>query len=349
MIGCTASSDRTDDSAPASLPSTAGSPTTNPTAPACTEPCYAEPETTGRISADVVTSVSGMAASRRNPGAYYVVSDEEGTSTVTAIKEDGTVIATFSIDGMSARNAEALAVGSCGAVATTCLYIGDIGNHVGLEDLFVYKVDEPDLDDPPSTMAAEELRYSYPDKPTDAEALMVDSAGRPYVVSKASFNESTGETEPTVLYRGLADGGVLERLAEIELPEPKGPSFADLVGNVVTGASAANGKVLLRTYDLVVEYRSPGPAAEMADFPSWEARSVPAPDQLQSESITYRADGCGYLTTAEFNGEIGLVPCTTENGSAVRLGVSLTGSRPSPRYARSSCTCRMSSTTPPAW
>lgn len=251
-----------------------------------------------------------MAASRLTPGVYYVVSDEPGTSAVAAVREDGGLIARVDVEGMSAENAEALAVGPCGTpTAETCLYVGDIGDHVGRDDVVVYRVPEPDLSEPARTAPAVALRYTYPDEPADAEALVVDDRGRPLIVTKAVFDATSRTTGPTSLFRGDAGGGVLEDLGVVPVPEPARAVFATLVGNVVTDASAAEGRVLLRTYDEVLEFRADGDGPDLAGFADWPLRRVPAPSQIQSETVTYRAGGCGYLTTSELTGSIEAVGC----------------------------------------
>ena len=252
-----------------------------------------------------------MAASHRTPGVFYVVSDEPGTSSVAAVREDGTLVARIEVTRMAARNAEALAVGPCGAGGpTSCLYVGDIGDHVGRDDVVVYRLAEPDLGSPPQApVPGVALRFTYPDSPTDAEALLVDQAGRLLIISKASFDDEAGVTRPTRLYRGGTDGGPLEHLGEIAIPEPEDGFFAGLVGNGVTDASAVDGRVLLRTYDEVLEYRAAEGGADLAGFPNWPSRRVPAPDQIQSETVAYRADACGYVTTSEVTGAIDAVTC----------------------------------------
>jgi hypothetical protein len=292
-------------------PGRAADPDTAATEPPCDDqPCYADVVHLGLLTTDVVEQVSGMSASHRNPGLFYVVSDVPGTSDVAVVEEDGTLVAHIEIEGMSARDAEALAIGPCAAgTAETCLFIGDIGNHVGLEDLFVYRLVEPDLADPPASVPADRLRYTYPDAPTDAEAMVVDDVGRPLIISKAAFDSESGSTGPTRLYRGAAEGGVLEDLGEIELPAPVSGVFAALVGHVVTGADAHAGGVLLRTYDEVYEYRTDDPDADIATFPTWRMRRVPAPFQVQSETIAYRIDDCGFITTSELTGSVDAVTC----------------------------------------
>ncbi len=286
-----------------------------PREPECDAPCYGDAESAGTLSEDTVVEVSGMAASVRTPGLYYVVSDEPGTPEVVAVREDGTPVARVELAGMDPENAEALAVGPCGDDPdVSCLYVGDIGDHVGRDHVVVYRAPEPDLADEPETASvdAEALEFAYADGPTDAESLLVDRDGRPLVVSKASFDRDTGETGSTRLYRGPADGGEFEVVAEIELPEPENGLLAALAGNVVTDASAdlAAARVLLRTYDEVLEYRAPDPGADVAAFPSWPVRRVPAGNVLQAETVTYAVDDCGYLTTSELTGVVAVVRCT---------------------------------------
>jgi len=287
-----------------------------PSEPECDAPCYGDAESAGTLSEDTVVEVSGMAASVRTPGLYYVVGDEPGTPEVVAVREDGTPVTRLELDGMDPENAEALAVGPCGDDPdVSCLYVGDTGDHVGRDHVVVYRAPEPDLTDPPAapeTIDADAFEYTYEDGPTDAEALIVDREGRPLVVSKASFDRDTGETGSTRLYRGPADGGEFEVVAEIELPEPENGLLAALAGNVVTDASAdlAAARVLLRTYDEVLEYRAPDPGADVAAFPSWPVRRVPAGNVLQAETVTYAVDDCGYLTTSELSGAVAVVRCT---------------------------------------
>lgn len=289
-------------------------PTAEPSAPTCQDPrCYGQPRHAGTLDPGLVDQVSGMSASWRTPGALYAVSDVAGTSEVVAVTEDGNLIARIEIAGMAAENVEALAVGACGDARPddTCLYVGDIGDHVGRPDVVIYRLPEPDMDNlPTAPIAADALRYTYPDGATNAEALLVDDAGRPLIVSKGSVDRSSGTTGSTRLYRGGTSGGALEYLGDIDLPEPESPVFALMVGNVVTGADTlGDGKVILRTYDEVLEFQADEPGADLATFPDWPVRRASSPSQVQSETIAYRVDDCGYLTTAEMGGDISAVDC----------------------------------------
>nr|MBA2316402.1 hypothetical protein [Euzebyales bacterium] len=298
---------------PRPTPSAASATATPDPTPACADEagCYGAPAVAGTFDRTLAPEVSGLAASVRNPGVYYLVDDEPGTTEVVAVREDGTLVAWLPIAGMDAANAEALAVGACGAGdAQTCLYVGDTGDHVGRPDVVVLRAREPALSPAPSEpLPAEILRLTYPVAPTDAEALLVDAEGRPLLVSKAQFDRQSGITGETRLYRAPAAGGALEDLGAVRLPEPQAPLQSTYVGNVVTGGDSNEDRVILRTYDQVVEFISPQAPADIGDFAAWPSRQVPSPPQLQSEAIAYRDDACGYVTASEGSGELWAVGC----------------------------------------
>lgn len=311
LAGCAGGDDVPPASARSEPPPPAESPSVETlSAPSCADPpCYADPERTGVLDATVVEQPSGLAASLRTPDIFYAVSDVAGTAVVVAMNEDGSTVETITIDGMSAENAEALATGPCGPSSQeTCLFVGDIGDHIGRPDVVIYRLPEPDLDE--AAVSADALHYTYPDGPTDAEALLVDSEGRPVIISKAAMRDGAIGIEETVVYRGGTDGGPLERIGELVLPEPANPVFAYIVGNVVTGADTLrDGRVLVRTYDEILEYRAGDSSADVATFPDWDVRRVPTPSQVQAEAVAYRADGCGYVSVSERSGNIAATTC----------------------------------------
>jgi hypothetical protein len=276
--------------------------------------CAQRPRLAGVFDVERVPEASGLAASRRNPGLSYVVDDEPGTAAVGVLGPDAALLGTLRVTGMEARNAEGLAVGPCGpGDPATCVYVGDIGdNRRRRERVEVHRFVEPDLSEGlgEGVVGADAIALRYPDGPADAEALLVDGEGVPLLVTKARYDEETGETGPTRVYRapGYADG-TLEPLGEVALPEPQLALAASVVGNVVTGGDSVPGRVLLRTYDAVLSYDAPTPDAPVGSFPSWPVTEVPSALQRQSEAVALHADGCGYSTVAEGSGELWSVSC----------------------------------------
>lgn len=277
------------------------------------ERCAGRPARTGAFDVGEVPEASGAARSLRDPGVLWLVDDRPGRVELHAVRPDGSAVGRLTLAGAEAVNVEALAAGPCGAGGDApCLYIADIGDNTrSRTDVRVLRVPEPDLaGGAPTAAAPDVISLRYPDEPHDAEALLVDAGGVPYVITKAPFDAASGVTGATKLFAapGFRDGLLLD-LGAVPLPEPEIAVATLFYGNTVTGADSAPGRVLLRTYDQAVEYVAPSPDADLAGFAAWPHQRVPAPWQPQAEAVAYAGDECGYYTLSEGSGDIWLVPC----------------------------------------
>lgn len=278
----------------------------------CTNFCRGTPRRTGSFDMASVPEASGLAVSARDHQVLWLVDDGDDVDTLWAVRQDGSTAGRLHVEGMDAVNAEALAAGPCGpGDPDPCLYVGDIGDNVGARDhVRVLRVREPVLEGVAVNAAADVIALRYPEGPRDAEALLVDQQGVPYLVSKAEVDANTGVTGPTRLWAapGFRDGLLLD-LGEVPVPEPPTPVVTLLYGNTVTGADSTEDRVLLRTYDQIVEYVSPMPGADLSTFPTWPHGRVTTTWLPQAEAVAYAADGCGYWSVSEGSGDIWLVPC----------------------------------------
>jgi hypothetical protein len=175
-------------------------------------------------------------------------------------------------------------------------------------------------------------RLRYPDGPHDAEALLVDPAGRPVIVTKAIGGaavyrtaEPPGGTGPTPLV-------LLGRLSLPVSDTPGGP-VGSLGSRLVTGAAAsADGKVVaLRSYTDAWLYPAPDgdPATALTENPA--PVRVPLPDEPQGEAIAFTADGSlvsGSETRGGVRGVIRVVPDAAALAGLVAPGAPATGSAP---------------------
>jgi hypothetical protein len=187
---------------PASAPSASPAATTTPRrlngAPApASAPAFGKPVRVGTFDVALAPEASGLAASLANPGVLYVLNDARRTSGVLAVRVDGATIGKITIAGFEGRNPEGLAVGPCAPTgpADTCIYVGDIGdNRAKRREIRILRLVEPILRSgvPPAPAAAEVIRLAYPTGPTDAEAVLVDGDGVPFVVTKAAGDDGTG-------------------------------------------------------------------------------------------------------------------------------------------------------------
>ncbi|MFC3894196.1 hypothetical protein ACFOWZ_22185 [Lentzea rhizosphaerae] len=140
--------------------------------------------------------------------------------------------------------------------------------------------------------AVERFRVTYPDGKHDAEALLIDKAGIPYIVTKEPIGSA-------LVYRPTAplqtDISVpLEQVARVTLSTtdtPGGPLEGTLDSRLVTGAaSTADGSVIaLRTY--TDAYLFPVPDGDLAKALSGDPVRVPLPNESQGEAIAFDPDG----------------------------------------------------------
>jgi hypothetical protein len=190
--------------------------------------------------------------------------------------------------------------------------VGDIGDNAARrDDIGIYRLAEPDLAAPPADpVPADEWRYTYPDGPQNAEAMLAMPDGSLLVVTKPPAKGGL----PHQMYRAEPGGGELVLVREFQPPPAQQPLRTLFTGNVVTDLASSPGRVLLLTYDEVQEFTAPDPTADLSTFPDWPHRRLPAPELPQAEGITSALDGCGYTLASEAgparkNGSLGIVTC----------------------------------------
>ncbi len=103
----------------------------------------------GNFDTRRIPEASGVAASRRYPGIFWVHNDSGNPSSIFAIRKDGSIVREFPV-ALANVDWEDIAADDQGH-----LYLGDIGNNGGLLALrAIYRLDEPD----PAGPAREPLR-----------------------------------------------------------------------------------------------------------------------------------------------------------------------------------------------
>ncbi|MBQ1033658.1 hypothetical protein KBX26_27045 [Micromonospora sp. C97] len=146
-------------------------------------------------------------------------------------------------------------------------------------------------------------RMTYPDRPHDAEALLLDASGRPLIITKGGSG-TVFLYAPTTALRADATTP-LTALGQVTLPTTTTSNpFSFLGRGVITGAAAApdGRRVALRSYADAFEYDVPDGDVVRA-LTTGTARITPLPDEPQGESITYSRDGRSLLTVSEAAGQ----------------------------------------------
>jgi hypothetical protein len=246
----------------------------------------------GIVRSQLTREISGIVASRQNPGVLWVHNDSGDRPRVYAINAKGDLLGICNVGGAAARDWEDIAIGPGPDPNRQYLYIGDIGdNQAKRPEVIVYRVPEPKISPvadfgmmPIGPAAA--IRLTYPGGPRDAETLLVDPLTRDiYIIAKrelfskvyrAGFPQSTtGQTQleaVTTLPWGFAVGGDVS------------PDGREVIVRGMFNAAA-----------LWVR-----PAGE----PLWHAFSgkqthLPLANEPQGEAICFDSQGLGYFTISE--------------------------------------------------
>jgi hypothetical protein len=236
--------------------------------------------------------LSGMVV---HDGGLWAMSDGGRRVQVHRIdRSNCTVIDTRTAD-IDPHDVEDLAVGPDGA-----LWVGDVGDNERRRETVAVVV-LPERGD------ARLHRLTYPDGPHDAEALLVDTHGRPLVITK-----EVGR--PAGLYRTaeppVGEGPTpLQRVGELALPasDTLGGPVGGIGTRLITGAAlSADGTVAaVRTYTDAWLFPVTG-GDLVAAFDQAPVR-VPLPDEPQGEAIAFEPDGTllsGSETRRGVHGEI---------------------------------------------
>lgn len=267
----------------------------------------------GVIASPDISEASGLAASRRNPGAWWIHNDSGDSARLFAIDAAGALLATVALDGADARDWESIAVGPPEVDGAATVYLGDTGDNSVMRDpsggrgsIRVYRFTEPRLasgEAGSAGTAGEQLRasvdtlvFEFPEQAHDVEALLVDPVSGDLVVVTKDW-QRTGVSQ---VFRASADAAAgstttLELVGSVPL-EP---------GTLVTAADTSpdGAVVALRSYGAVHLYERP------AGEPLWAAFETvpcegPSPGEIQGESLGFDLDGASYLTVSEGAGQV---------------------------------------------
>ncbi len=279
--------------------------------------CAGEAAVVGRVESPDLVEVSGIAASRRNEDSevIWAHNDSGDTARFFGITAEGRTLASYTLVGAEAVDWEAMAVGPGPEEGLSYVYFGDIGdNNAQRSEIVVYRLPEPVVSSVDTTPPAaditdfDSLTLRYPDRPHDAETLIVDPVDGDLVIVTKEIATGT-----SLVFRAGPDiqpgrPYTLEQVAQIDFkslptaltPPPDAPALVAGVPFLPTaGDVSPSGKlVAIRTYGSVWLWTRPDGA------PLWEAFTGtpcegPSAIETQGEAIAVDAVGAGYITVSE--------------------------------------------------
>ncbi len=266
--------------------------------------CEIVPVAVGALESDALSEVSGIVASARNPGVYYVHNDSGDTARFFAINEQGRTLAELVLKGATAVDWEDIALGP-GPGGGSFVYLGDVGDNgarVGTtprESIAVYRVAEPLIlsDEAPAVVQVDDwarLPLQYPGNPHDCEALILDPKNADLLLvtkendGKSSVFRASGAAAADATQ-------TLELVTQLAFSTTQAPGSSLVTGGEL---SPRGDGILIRTYTSIFYWpRAAGSSLASALLPP--PQQLPAPDEEQGEAITFSADGQSYLTVSE--------------------------------------------------
>lgn len=261
--------------------------------------------TPGTVAKSEVKELSGIAASRRNPGVWWVHNDSGNPAAVYAVGDNGADLGTFTLTGATNVDWEDIAVGPGPDPSKSYLYVADIGGAPAppttsnRASVVVYRVVEPDASTPGPVSGVETLTFTYPSGAKyDAESFMVDPTnGELFVVTKQL---TTAKVFRAPANLGAGSTTVMTEVATVPVPG----ATAAFTGADVTPAGDF---VALRTDDAVagngsvVIYPRPAGQSLAAAFAQAPCSGATAAE-AKGEAIGFTPDGRGYVTASEGTG-----------------------------------------------
>lgn len=264
---------------------------------------WSEPEMVGVLAEHAVSEVSGLAASRRHPGVYWVHNDSGHPAELHAIDAGGRRLASVRIP-VAAIDWEDIAWFEW--QGRSHLLLADVGDNGGIrEELQLVAVAEPDeLIDGAELQPAWIQRFRWPDGSRDCEAMAVDSRrGEVLLISKKRvppelFRLPLGPTDArqTAELVGYLKG--IHQPSDTDLQE--NPVYGRYRSQITAADLSPNGRVLaVLNYSGMHFYVRPHDADWRQLLPNLQPSRIALPWLPQAEAMGFEADSGGLLVASE--------------------------------------------------
>lgn len=249
-------------------------------------PAHAAVDVVCRFDESVLPEISGMATSIQHRDVVWAHNDSGDAARIYALDTSTCeILATVRIGNMRARDVEAIASGR-DARGRAVLWIADVGdNRDAWPNVSVTRIREPKrLRN--ATVNGKTFRFTYDDRPHDAEALLASPiAPRLWVVTKQLANGTLYALPPAL------------RADRVNIAE----AVRQEEGLITDGAVSPDGRrYVLRDYFDAVIFDGLPPGREVA--------RIALPVQTQGEAIAWAADGRALLIASERENRLLRVP-----------------------------------------
>ena len=238
-----------------------------------------------------MAELSGVAASRKNPGLLWVHNDGP-RSELYLVSTNGLFFGTFGFS-QAMSDFEDIAIGPGPEAGTDYVYGGDIGDNAALRtEVHVFRFAEPRVTQPTGELVSVNeniITLVYPDGAHDAEALLVDPiTGDLFIASK----------EPGIFHLYKATQAQLNSGDFVQLALVQTGNFGPVSG----GDISPDGAQIILRYETEARlwHRRPGESVESALGRTPEKIPViGTPLEPNGEGISFAPDSRSYYTISE--------------------------------------------------
>jgi len=244
------------------------------------------------LNCPALHEASGLAASRQNPGYLWSHNDSGDKARLFLIDTLGNCRAQVTLQGVTNRDWEDIAIGPGPETDVVYLYVADIGDNLAVFPVkYIYRIKEPKLPigvSPIDTTLTEidTIAFELPDGVKDAETLLCEpTTGDLYVFSKREKNITMYRLKFPQNDRTKTQAEKIQRLPYTQL---------------TAGDISPNGEeVILKNYQEIYYWRKESPQQTLEDLLKKPAIKLPYKQEPQGESVTFSLSGSGYYTLSE--------------------------------------------------
>lgn len=245
-----------------------------------------------------IGEASGIVASRRHPGCFYVHNDSGDEPRVFLVDRQGETRATIRLKGARSVDCEDIALAPGRDEGTFDVCLADIGDNNGRHaNVHIYRFPEVALPERArATLSVEPVTYRlrYAEGPVNAEAFAVHpQTGDGYIFTKCLDGRGSAVYKLPAPW-DAAHETVLRKVAELNLP----PALVPM--RVVTAADIRpdGQRLAIRCYGAGWEWRL-SPDATFEQLCGASPIQLTLAPERQGEAICYSVDGSALLTIGE--------------------------------------------------
>lgn len=243
---------------------------------------------------DTLVEASGICASRRYPGCFWVENDSKNPNDIYLVDSTARIRAIIHIVNSSNRDWEDICIGPGPDPGVNYVYIGEIGdNNDANPSSIVYRLPEPvvSLGQAVYVTTATDvtpIKFRYVDGPHNAESLMIDPATKDlYIASKGS-----GANLYVVRYPYPDTLFVMKKIGQMPFTK------------LTAGDISADGSGILLKNTQQVYYWKRNVGESILQTLMRTPELPPYTVETQGESICWSVSGDAYYTTSEYNAPV---------------------------------------------